>query len=388
MADKNFYDPAMEPAKVMIDPVSSQYSDTVRSWQAAPSVEVTKGGRVFVDFYGGDAPEVPGNYVKVMISDDRGGSFDAGCVIIAHPSSEVRLYDPNLWIDPLGRLWVLWNQSRGFHDGRIGVWASICEDPDAPRGRLSFLAPRRLANGVMINKPTVIRDGSWLFPCAIWSCEKASEDHGLQNEFFSNVYASCDQGRSFSLRGHADVPNRSFDEHMLYEKEDGTLWMLVRTFDGIGESFSRDGGRSWSAGRKCHIDGPCSRFFIRRLRSGRLLMINHYQFQERIDLEDIRRQGPVKSWRGRTNLTAMLSEDEGQTWKGTLLLDARNDAAYPDAKEGEDGFLYITYDWERVAQREILLAKITEEEILDGKISHPGSFLQKTINKATGDPAR
>ena len=113
-------------------------------------------------------------------------------------------------------------------------------------------------------------------------------------------------------------------------------------------------------------------------------MVNHYQFKERIDLEDIKRQGPVKSWRGRTNLTAMISEDEGQTWKGTLLLDPRNDAAYPDAKEGDDGFVYITYDWQRVTQREILLAKVTEQEILEGHLSHSNSFLRHVINKATG----
>ena len=100
-------------------------------------------------------------------------------------------------------------------------------------------------------------------------------------------------------------------------------------------------------------------------------------------MADIQRQGPVKSWRGRTNLTALISEDEGETWKGTLLLDARNDAAYPDAVE-RNGFIYITYDSERVKEREILLAKITEEEILAGKLSNPASFLAHIANKATG----
>ena len=52
------------------------------------------------------------------------------------------------------------------------------------------------------------------------------------------------------LRGHADVPMRSFDEHMIVQKKDGTLWMLVRTFDGLGESFSSDGGFTWTPGHK------------------------------------------------------------------------------------------------------------------------------------------
>ena len=162
--------------------------------------------------------------------------------------------------------------------------------------------------------------------------------------------------------------------------------MLTRTFDGIGESFSNDGGYTWTPGRKSHIDGPCSRFHIRRLKSGRLLMINHYQFDQRIDLDDIMRQGNVKSWKGRSHLTALLSEDDGKTWPYTLLLDERNEVSYPDAKEAADGYIYVTYDWERVTQREILMARFTEEDILKGQLSSPNGKLRILVNKATGQP--
>lgn len=199
-------------------------------------------------------------------------------------------------------------------------------------------------------------------------------------------YASTDCGKTITLRGHADIPGRSFDEHMLVEKKDGALWMLVRTFKGIGESFSTDGGYTWTPGRNSHIDGPCSRFFIRRLKSGRLLMINHYNFDQRIDLDDIMNQGNVKSWKGRSHLTAMLSEDDGETWPYTLLLDERNEVSYPDAKEADNGYIYVTYDWERVTQREILMARFTEDDILRGKILSPEGKLRVLVNKALGQP--
>ena len=198
--------------------------------------------------------------------------------------------------------------------------------------------------------------------------------------------ASTDCGKTITLRGHADIPGRSFDEHMLVEKKDGALWMLVRTFKGIGESFSTDGGYTWTPGRNSHIDGPCSRFFIRRLKSGRLLMINHYNFDQRIDLDDIMNQGNVKSWKGRSHLTAMLSEDDGETWPYTLLLDERNEVSYPDAKEADNGYIYVTYDWERVTQREILMARFTEDDILRGKILSPEGKLRVLVNKALGQP--
>ena len=89
-----------------------------------------------------------------------------------------------------------------------------------------------------MNKPTVLRNGTWLAPAAVWSHPHADfvtrED--MSELRFSNVYASKDHGESWNLLGRADVPNRQFDEHMIVERRDETLWMLVRTISGIGEA--------------------------------------------------------------------------------------------------------------------------------------------------------
>jgi AraC-like DNA-binding protein len=163
---------------------------------------------------------------------------------------------------------------------------------------------------------------------------------------------------------------------MIIEKQDGTLAMYIRTRYGIGVSYSCDGGNNWSAPVNSWLGGPDSRFFIRRLKSGRLLLVNHYNFK------------------GRNNLTAMLSEDDGETWKGYLLLDERANVSYPDAIEANDGYIYVTYDRERGAflhrlndalskPREILIAKVTEEDILAGKIVSKGSELKVVVDKLT-----
>ena len=354
-------DSTLKPAVLYPYSNEPRFRDDYRRWQGIPSIEVSPKGRIFVNFYTGQGAEVGGNVMLLCTSDDGGETFRSGTLVAEHPDPAVRLYDPGLWIDPLGRLWLSYNQSRGFNDGRIGVWVTLCEDPDAEV--LQWSEPRRIANGIMMNKPLATSWGDWLFPCAIWrdgSGSVPTERHGLENEQFSNVYASADQGATIALRGAADVPNRGFDEHMIVEKKDGTLWMLVRTFDGIGESFSTDQGRTWSPGRKSHIPGPCSRFFIRRLRSGRLLMVNHHNFGEQLDEGGIMAQGDVKSWKGRCNLTAMLSEDDGATWPYTLLLDERDEVSYPDAREAEDGYIYVTYDYQRVTNREIGRASCRE----------------------------
>ena len=88
----------------------------------------------------------------------------------------------------------------------------------------------------------------------------------------------------------------------------------------------------------------------------------------------------------RQHLSALLSEDDGQTWPYSLLLDERNEVSYPDAKEADDGFIYVTYDHERVTEREILMARFTEEDIIKGKTVTCGSNFKIVVNKATGQP--
>ncbi|REE75466.1 BNR repeat protein [Rhodococcus wratislaviensis] len=374
-------DATLTPAEVLDRPQQRKYLDPFRQWQGIPSIERTRGGRLYVNFYTGEDTEKGGNFVVVDTSDDNGATWEHVRFVVSHPDPEIRAYDPCLWADPLGRLWMTWNQSRDFFDGRVGVWVSICENPDDSDPQWS--PPRRIGNGLMMNKPTVTAAGEWLFPTAIWACHPPTEDHpDMADERFSNVYVTTDQGRTFHYRGGADVPNRSFDEHMIVEKQDGALWMLVRCFDGIGESYSVDGGATWEPGKRSHIDGPCSRFHIRRLASGRLLMINHVGFNERSDRTDIEEQGNVKAWKGRSHLSALLSEDDGRTWPYALLLDERDDVSYPDATEGTDGYIYVTYDWERFAHRNIYLARFTEDDILKGTIHDERSATAILVNHA------
>ncbi|MCU6709953.1 glycoside hydrolase [Paenibacillus sp. J5C_2022] len=323
---------------------NGKYDDAERLFQGIPTIEKTPGGTLWAAFYGGGDNEGPNNYVLIVTSDDNGRTWSSPTWAI-DPPGLVRAFDPCLWVDPLGRLWLFWAQSFGetIFDGRCGVWASVCGNPDAAQPEWGL--PRRIAHGIMMNKPTVLSSGEWLLPSAVWSCMSSSL-HSLPEERFSQVLASADQGESFNKRGHADVPNRHFDEHMIVERKDGSLWMLVRTYYGIGESVSEDGGLTWSPGKPTRLGGPSSRFFIRRLRSGRLLLVNHY------------------GYRGRSHLTAQLSEDDGLTWSEGLLLDERSDISYPDGTEDAAGCIYIIYDRERYKEKQILMAVFTEEDVL------------------------
>ena len=366
-------DDALLPALLRYEPVKTdpecRFANKNRFFQGVPTVEKTKSGLYFTAFYGGMTGEESGNFVALFVGNNPREGFGEPYLVIEAPTPKCRTFDPCLWIAPSGKLWLFYAQSYTYIDGRLGVWASVCDDPDAEKPM--FSAPRRIANGVMVNKPTCLSNGTWLLCCAIW-CDEISSLNDLPEERFSNVYASTDNGQTFSLIGHTDYPDRSTDEPMIVERKDGTLWMLIRGKHGIGQSFSDDGGHTWHDTGFSGIANPCSRFHIRRLKSGRLLLINHKNYN-RQDTGDI----VVGS--GRNNLTAMLSDDDGKTWSDGLLLDERDDVSYPDMSEDENGRLTIVYDRERYSAREILMASVTEEDILSGKLVSRNSFLKQVV---------
>lgn len=341
-------------------------------WMGIPSIEVTKKGRTFLTYYSGGTTEQIGNFVCLLKSDD-GVDFGQP-VAVCWPEEGHRCYDPALWIDPLGRLWIIW--SRCPNDG---LFAAICDDPDAEE--LVFGPEFFIGHNVMLNKPTVLSTGEWAFPVAVWN-------HGVRAigaEYDSDIepkgsymYVTSDQGKTFRKLGYADVQKRSFDEHMFLELQNGVVRVFVRTTYGIGAADSYDGGVHWGKDFDTGYKGPCARFHIRRLASGRVLLINHYGYPGQ----------------HRSHLTAMLSEDDGKTFPYKLLLDERKQIAYPDAAIDADGRIHICYDRERGSlrsklsdilscAREFLTACITEEDIIAGSLVSEGSYLQRVAYKLT-----
>ncbi len=348
-----------------------EYQASARLYQGVPGIaRDDKSGRLWATWYTGGRGEDKYNYVVVVTSGDDGATWTEP-VLVVDPPNNVRTSDSCLWTAPDGRLHFFYTQNdatRHLHDGRWGVWLSICDDPS--RADSAWSPPIRICDGLMLQKPTVLRDGAWLLPVANWYDRK----HG------AGIVRSTDDGRSFQWIGGA--PGRNADwtgkttgggmEHMIVERKDGTLWMPMRIEGGVCETTSTDGGVTWSPPIRSAIEGPGARFHVRRLRSGRLLMINHVGFS---------RDVPI--YLQRSHLTAMLSDDDGRTWPHRMLLDDRTQVSYPDAVETPEGELRIIYDHGRTSAREILLAKTNEADILAGKPG-PATKLRLLINKATG----
>jgi hypothetical protein len=327
-----------------------------RLWQGIPSIERTKGGRIFVTFYSGGKGEGAGNFCVLVYSDDDGKTFTDATAVL-NPAEGERAYDPCLWIDPAGRLW--WSYCS---QPAQTVRALICDDPD---GEIVFQKDVLIGGDVMMNKPTVLSDGTWLFACAVWRKGsmrpeyKRLDEREIERKSF--VVASTDNGATFARLGGVAAPERSFDEHMVLERRDGSLAMYIRTSYGIDVAYSFDKGATWTEAQDSKLGGPNSRFFIRRLKSGRVLLVNHIGYDGIENAYD-----PHKKWRPRNKLAAVLSEDDGATWIGGLLLDARPDISYPDGTQDANGDIWIVHDRDRHGDGEIIVSRFTEEDVLTG----------------------
>jgi len=366
-------DLALIPPEINTSPLPKYGYDT-QDYVMSLTIERTTKGRLWSAWIGGcDGPEA---FLMAATSDDNGETWSAPRLVIDGRSPSLPMSRTviigNFWTDPLGKLWLFFDQTMNHFDGRSGLWTIVCKNPDCEKPEWS--APKRIWHGSMLNKPVVLSSGEWLLPSYLLQHTKGI---GPFNDIFPeldpyrgvNILISKNQGKSWELRGIRSFPNPDWHEPMIVEKRDGQLWMMARTTKGIMESFSSDQGYTWSkpSVTAANIQQPNSRFFFRRMNSGRILLVKNGE--------------KLHSQNGRNGLSAWLSEDDGETWKGGLVIDDRERITYPDGCQSPDGTIYITYDHNR-GPGEITMARFSEEDILAGKIVCSQSKLKMVITRS------
>ena len=373
---------AMQPPVIrrMTKADRGKYSVKNLDYGMTIGIERTPKGRIWNCLVGGG--DNADAFFVLNWSDNNGRKWSDIQFIVdphnpAHPFKR-RTIVGQLWTDPKGRLWLFMDQAMTYYDGRSGNWCAVCENPDDAHPVWS--APRYIGFGCTLNKPTVLSTGEWVLPVSLWVrsrlnvcmekgwtvnplCEAHHELDPLRG---AHTFVSTDEGETWEDRGFVLMPKPSFDEHLYIERNDGRLWMTARTGIGICECFSSDGGYTWTepALYQPHVN---SRHFILRLQSGRLLLIRHGDPQTRT--------------RKRSHLSAWLSDDDGASWKGGLMLDERAGVSYPPGFQAPDGTIYISYDYERTREGELYLNRFTEEDVLSGKIVTRKCYVRRLFFK-------
>jgi len=344
-----------------------EYAERFRFWQGCPTILRTPGGRLFAGWYSGGVREPDlENYNLLVRSEDGGMTWSSPELVISGRAEENYIaIDIQLWLDPRDRMWLFFAKidcapgSKPTDPDHWTTWAMVCDDPDA--GTLRWSAPRFIVTGFLRTQPTVLSDGSWVM-CAY---DRSSE--------YLCYARSRDEGRSWERCRAAKRLTDSFDEPMILERRDHSLLLFARDAKPLLVSTESPDltGATWKPAEYTCLLSSSSRFFLRRLRSGRVLLIRN------------------DASRMRTDLVAELSEDDGESWKFTLPLDGGDPllrpVSYPDAVETPDGAILIVYDSGRTTFKEIRMARITEEDIIAGKLTDFSSYRARIISKAPGN---
>jgi predicted neuraminidase len=188
--------------------------------------------------------------------------------------------------------------------------------------------------GPIKNKPVRLRDGAIVSPSSTESPESPSR-------WRVHFERSVDSGGTWTLArppGSADGPQIDAIQPSLLTHPDGRLQAVGRTRSGrIFETWSDNGGQTWSALVLTALPNPNSGIDAVTLRDGRHLIVYNHTTE------------------GRWPLNVAVSRD-GKLWHTALVLE--NDPgeySYPAVIQTSDGLVHVTYTWKRERIKHVVI---------------------------------
>lgn len=218
-------------------------------------------------------------------------------------------------------------------------WGMMTTSSD---GGVTWSKPTRLPDGILgpiKNKPIELADGTWLCPS---SNETEEEPSKWQVHFEWTRDGGATWSRTLPLNDGVAI---QAIQPSILRVEPTLLRAIGRTRqDRVFESDSRDGGRSWSPLRLGQLPNNNSGIDALTLKSGlHLIVYNHVP-------------GTPGEWGGkRTPLNVATSKDAIAWTPSVVLEDTPGEFSYPAVIQSSDGMIHITYTWNRVKIKHVVL---------------------------------
>ena len=227
-------------------------------------------------------------------------------------------------------------------------WGMLATSDDAGK---SWSKGKRLPDGIagpIKNKPVLV-DGQLL-------CPSSTEHDGWRVHFEISGDRAETWGKTDSVN---DPKSLSAIQPAVLKHLDGRLQALCRSKAGsIAQTWSEDGGKTWSALETTNLPNPNSGIDAVSLRnSWHLLVYNHVS------------ASPGKWGGARSPLNIALSED-GKTWRAGLVLENEpGEYSYPAVIQTIDNLVHITYTWKRTRIKHVVVdpSKFSLRPIIDSE---------------------
>ena len=193
--------------------------------------------------------------------------------------------------------------------------------------------------GPVKNKPIQLDDGAILCPTSTEVDVRSGSDN-----WKVHFEVTRDWGKTWQVIGPIH-DGSEFDaiQPSILTHFNGDLQILCRTQqEVVAQSWSHDGGHSWSRMEATQLPNPNAGTDAVTLRDGRHLLVYNHSVRS-----GSREDGTYRN--GRQILNVALSED-GRNWKTVYTLENHDNPAgysYPAVIQTEDGMIQISYTWRR-----------------------------------------
>jgi len=213
-------------------------------------------------------------------------------------------------------------------------WGMVRTSRDSGR---TWSDARRLPEGILgpiKNKPVRLSDGALVAGSSTESTDRPSR-------WRVHFERTTDGGLTWttSFPGAGEGPAIDAIQPSILVHTDGTLQAVGRTrSQRIFETWSADGGRTWSPLALTPLPNPNAGIDAVTLRDGRHLIVYNHTTQ------------------GRSPLNVAVSRD-GKSWTPALVLEREaGEYSYPAViQSAADGMVHITYTWKRQRIKHVVL---------------------------------
>lgn len=263
-------------------------------------------------------------YIAGRITRDGGKTWEAERELTrlpegrsAHPTAH-RARDGALHVFFVGYVKYVWKDGNPTAETRSDLWTVRSTDDCA-----TWSVPQMIFEGYTgsTNGAEETSGGNLVVPFSHYIADPG--------RLVARAVVSGDGGRTWRLSTALDIggagDHEGAVEPCVVELKDRRLWMLIRTSRSVlWESFSTDGGLTWSAAAPTKIDSSHSPGHAIRLQDGRLALA----------------WNPTQNQRRELHLA--FSRDEGATWTPSNCV-ARGMATYPFLLEKQPGELWVGF---------------------------------------------
>lgn len=296
----------------------------------ASTIEEVAPNRFMVSAFGGTEEKDPD--VVIWLSATAEGKWAKPIKIadgVINDSLRYPTWNPVLFKAASGRLFLFYKVGPSPRE-----WWGMRRTSDD--NGITWHDPERLPDGILgpiKNKPIQLADGTILAPS---STEVSTAD---EPDWKAHIERSTDQGESWEIIPIDPTTQYNVIQPSILRYPDKKLQVLCRSReDAVMQAFSSDNGDSWGPFTKTTLPNPSAGTDALTLSNGWQLVVYNPTVE------------------GRHKLNLAISKD-GKKWTDALILEneEKGEYSYPAIIQAADGKIHITYTYNRINVKHIVL---------------------------------